>query len=306
MAGSDGGRGRAPDAGRRQPRRAEKRAQRRGRAVAILCGVLLGLATTVSRARADDAAASTAGEPNLVKQANAPISNILQLRLQSTYLPEFDGLKGRGNSLVLGLTMPLPEYRLLPVRQLSLLTIPAAVTLPDGKSGFGSTEFGDLRLLDIAVLRARDDVIFGIGPSLVFPTASSDLSGQGKWQLGPAAVLAFTPGGWLVGVLAQNPISFAGSTRRAFANALFLQPFVTYQLGQGWFVRSQPQMLFDWQSGAHIVPLDLGVGRVFRVGGQHVNLFVEPFWNVARDGPVPVYGITVGAALLYPDFWKEH
>src|SRR5206468_1368441 len=180
--------------------------------------------------------ASTPPEPNLVKQANAPISSILQLRLQNTWVPEFDGVKGQGNTFVLGLTMPLPEYRLLPFPQLSLLTIPAAVTLPDGKSGFGSTGFGDLRLLDIAVLHARDDVIFGIGPSLVFPTASSAFTGQGKWQLGPAAALAFTPGGWLLGVLAQNPISFAGSTRRDSANALFLQPFVTYQLGQGWFV----------------------------------------------------------------------
>jgi hypothetical protein len=266
--------------------------------------VLLGLATTLSRARADDAPASSRGEPDLVNQANAPISNILQLRLQNTFIPEFEGVKGRGNSVLLGLTMPLPEYRLLPFPQLSLLTIPAAVTPPDGKSGFGSTEFGDLRLLDIAVLHARDDVIFGIGPSFVFPTASSAFTGLGKWQLGPAAALAFTPGGWLLGVLAQNPISFAGETRRASANALLLQPFATYQLGQGWFVRSQPLMVFDWQSGGNIIPLDLGVGRVFRLGRQHVNCFIEPFWNVSRDGPAPVYGITVGVAFLYPDFWK--
>jgi len=291
MAGSEGGPRRVPE-------------QRRGR-LAVLCGVLLGLATTVGRARADDAAVSIRPEPNLVKQANAPISNILQLRLQNTFVPEFDGLKGRGNSLVLALTMPLPEYRLLPFPQLSLLTIPAAVTLPDGVSGFGSTEFGDLHLLDIAVLHARDDVIFGIGPSLVFPTASSAFTGQGKWQLGPAAALAFTPGGWLLGVLAQNPISFAGETRRGSANALFLQPFVTYQLGQGWFVRSQPLMVFDWEGGGHIVPLDLGAGRVFRIGRQYVNCFIEPFWNVSRDGQVPVYGITVGAAFLYPDFWQK-
>jgi hypothetical protein len=259
---------------------------------------------TVSRAWADDAAASSPGEPNLVKQANAPISNIMQVRLQNTYVPKFDGVDGHGNTFLIGLTMPLPEYRLLPFPQLSLLTIPAAVTLPDGSSGFGSTGLGDVRLLDIAVLHARDDVIFGIGPSLVFPTASSASTGQGKWQLGPAAALAFTPGGWLLGVLAQNPISFAGETGRAHTNALLLQPFATYQLGQGWFVRSQPLMVFDWETGGQLIPLDLGVGRVFRIGRQHVNCFIEPFWNVEHDGPAPVYGITVGLALLYPDFWQ--
>jgi hypothetical protein len=35
-----------------------------------------------------------------------------------------------------------------------------------------------------------------------------------------------------------------------------------------------------------------------------VNFFVEPFWNVSHNGPAPVYGITVGAALLYPNFWQ--
>jgi len=34
-----------------------------------------------------------------------------------------------------------------------------------------------------------------------------------------------------------------------------------------------------------------------------VSCFVEPFWNLAHDGPAPRYGITVGVTLLYPDFW---
>ena len=63
-------------------------------------------------------------------------------------------------------------------------------------------------------------------------------------------------------------------------------------------------MFFDWLDDIQIVPIDLGVGRVFRLGGQNISLFVEPFWNVAHDGPAPVYGITVGAALLYPGVWS--
>src|SRR2546426_9126297 len=37
---------------------------------------------------------------------------------------------------------------------------------------------------------------------------------------------AFTPERWLIGLLAQNPISFAGDRERNETNALFLQPFV--------------------------------------------------------------------------------
>jgi hypothetical protein len=52
------------------------------------------------------------------------------------------------------------------------------------------------------------------------------------------------------------------------------------------------------------VPLDLGAGRLFRIGRQNVSAFVEPFWNVVTDGPTPTYGILFGVALLYPDFWQ--
>jgi hypothetical protein len=249
-------------------------------------------------AMAADDESTVSAQPNLVKQANAPISSILQLRMQDTYTPKFEGVPGQGNVLTFGVTMPLPKYRLLPLPQLSLLTIPTAITSP-----LGSTGFGDVRFLDIAVLDAGHKILWGVGPTFVFPSASPSQAGQGKWQLGPAAAIAFSPENWLVGALVQNPISFAGDPKRPGANAMFLQPFVIYQLGGGWFLRSQPQMVFDWKSDAWLVPLDLGGGRVFQIGRRSVNCFVEPFWNAVRNAPAPTYGITFGVALLYPGFW---
>ena len=62
---------------------------------------------------------------------------------------------------------------------------------------------------------------------------------------------------------------------------------VTYQLGHGWFVRSEPQMIFDWETNKQLLPVDVGVGRVFKIGPQYVNCFVEPAWNdrVRLRGP---------------------
>ncbi|MGA2411949.1 MAG: neuromedin U, partial [Candidatus Binataceae bacterium] len=148
-------------------------------------------------------------------------------------------------------------------------------------------------------------LLFGVGPTFVFPTATDQSTGQGKWQAGPAIAAAFTPRKWLLGVLAQNPISFAGDSRRPAVNALVLQPFITYQLGYGWFFRSEPQMIFDWETDKQLLPLEGGVGRVFKIGPQYVNCFVEPAWNVSHDGPAPRYAINFGLSLLYPDFWRS-
>jgi hypothetical protein len=265
----------------------------------LLIGALVGALIRVGGAWADDGNHGAPAKPDLVKQANAPISSILQVRLQDSYQPEFTGQDGQGNAVTLSVTMPFPKHRLLPLPQLSLLTIPAAVTTPGGLTGFG-----DLRLLDVAVFKAGESLIWGVGPTFVFPTASRDETGQGKWQAGPAAVVAFYPEKWLVGVVVQNPISFAGDSDRKEVNAMVLQPFVTYQLGNGWFIRSQPQMVFNWKNGKQLLPLDLGAGRVFTIDGQNVSCFVEPFWNIAHDGPAPKYGIMFGVSLLYPDFWQ--
>ncbi len=262
-------------------------------ALAALLAVVIGAGCAL----ADDDRPNA--QSDLVKQANAPISSIMQFRLQDSYAPKFWDAHGQGNTVLLSITMPLPEYRVLPLPQLSLLTLPVAVTVPGG-----NTEFGDLRLADLGVFDAGSRVVWGLGVSLVFPTATAPESGQGKWQAGPAAAIAVAPKNWLLGVLAQNPISFAGDSRRADVNALLLLPFATYELEHGWFVRSQPQMIFDWKTGRQQLPLDLGVGRVFKIGRQNVSLFVEPFWNIAHDGPAPRYGITFGASLLYPNFWR--
>jgi hypothetical protein len=274
-------------------------------ALALFLALLFGASMGSGIASADSGTAAPAvSQSDLVNQANAPISSLFQIRLQDAYAPAFQGaLRGQGNFFSIAIGMPLPQYRLLPFPQLSLLTIPAAVTLPLPDPIGTVTGFGDIRFVDLAILDAGHSLLLGIGPTFVFPTASDITSGQGKWQVGPAAAAAFAPRNWLFGVLAQNPISFAGDTTRPQANALFLQPFITYQLGHGWFIRSEPQMILDWETNKQQLPLDLGIGRVFKIGSQYVNSFVEPAWNVSNDGPAPRYAITFGFALLYPDFW---
>src|SRR5260370_9324843 len=273
-------------------------------AIALLLASLLGACAAASIAHADNGAAPAVSQSELVNQANAPISSIFQIRLQDAYAPAFQGaLRGQGNFFSIAIGMPLPQYRFLPFPQLSLLTIPAAVTLPLPDPIGTITGFGDIRFVDLAILDAGHSLLFGIGSTFVFPTASDITTGQSKRQVGPVAAAAFAPRNWLFGVLAQNPISFAGDTTRPQANALFLQPFILYHLGPSCFLSAEPQMIFDWESNKQQLPIDLGIGRVFKIGSQYVNSFVEPAWNVSADGPAPRYAITFGFALLYPKFW---
>ena len=97
----------------------------------LMLAALFIAASGMNVVHADEGTATALGESLLVKQANAPISSIMQIRLQDTFVPQFNGLHGSGNTFTMSLTMPLPRYRLLPFPQLSLLTLPAAVKLPE-------------------------------------------------------------------------------------------------------------------------------------------------------------------------------
>jgi hypothetical protein len=64
------------------------------------------------------------------------------------------------------------------------------------------------------------------------------------------------------------------------------------------------KIFINRKTGKQILPLDLGLGRVFKIGRQNISLFVEPFWNLTHDGQSHEYGVMFGVMLPYPEFWK--
>ena len=57
-------------------------------------------------------------------------------------------------------------------------------------------------------------LIWGVGPAIVIPTATSTQLGQGKLSFGPSVVALVQPGHWTFGVLVNNVFSVAGSSHR--------------------------------------------------------------------------------------------
>jgi hypothetical protein len=75
-----------------------------------------------------------------------------------------------------------------------------------------------------------------------------------------------------------NLWSFAGASNRASVNQLFLQPFVTYNLSDGWYLTTAPIATANWRAASSerwLVPLG-GGGRSFKIGTQPVNINLRP------------------------------
>ncbi len=67
-------------------------------------------------------------------------------------------------------------------------------------------------------------------------------------------------------------------------NITAIQPFVNYNLKDGWYLSSEQVITADWsESDSHnqwTIPIGGGIGRVFKIDKQLVNASVGVFHNL--------------------------
>jgi len=146
--------------------------------------------------------------------------------------------------------------------------------------------------------------IWGIGPTMTFPTASDSHLGSGRWSAGPTAVGLFMDGAWVVGALVNQQWDFAGWSDKD-VNQLLIQPFLNYNLSDGWYLSSAPIITanFSAPSGNHwTLPVGGGVGKLWRVGkvGLPVNTQIVPFYNAIRPDFGPDWQLRFQVQFLFP------
>jgi hypothetical protein len=186
-----------------------------------------------------------------------------------------------------------------------------ASTQPTG----GEYGFGDMNPTFFLSPAKPGKLIWGVGPAMVFPTATSTALGQGKLSFGPSVVALVQPGHWTLGFLVNNVWSVAGSTHRPSVNQMTLQYFITYNLKKGWNINSGPIVTANWHNkaegdaadgddttpgGRWTVPFGGGVGRVMRLGYQPVNISANFYGNAIHPPGASSWGMRLQIALLYP------
>ena len=238
-------------------------------------------------------------EQSLQAQATNPNAPLIQMSVFNTFVPSSYGGEGYSNQLLIQPVIPIAAQSWFPVAQILRPSLPILTTPgPDRVTGLGDFAFFDVFVPDHYPWGS-----WGLGVTAVFPTATDDRLGAGKWQLGPAATLLFQGIENLqLGMILQNPISFAGDGDRPGVNMLLFQPIAQYNLPKGWYVgMGDFTWLFDWKDdGAATIPLALQVGRVLPFLGQQWNLGLEGAYTVVHPGPAPRWSIRLGISLLLP------
>jgi len=123
--------------------------------------------------------------------------------------------------------------------------------------------------------------IWGVGPSFYLPTATDNDLGTKQWGAGASVVALKVHGKWVFGALVSNMWSFAGAGDKK-VNAMTLQPFVNYNLGNGLFIASVPIITANWDADndhTWTVPLGLGVGKAMKMGTIPFTAQIHAYYN---------------------------
>jgi hypothetical protein len=153
-------------------------------------------------------------------------------------------------------------------------------------------------------------VIWGLGATTLFPTASNEVLGSGKYAAGPAAVVGYLGKKWEYGLLAQHWWSVAGSSERDDLSLTNLQYFLFYvppwnETAQ-WRIGMSPNITYNWraQGDKATVPVGLGIGRMTQVGKLPVQVFLEVDYSLIHpdDKPSSRWGIRLYFVPVIPTF----
>ena len=221
-------------------------------------------------------AALAQDQADLAKAAQNPVAAMISLPFQNNTLfgvgPDDDVANVLNIQPVIPVTIGdwnIINRTIAPVIYLPDLTS-GLPELPEGVNRGSTFGLGDINHSIYLSPADSGPVIWGIGPSITFPTATDENIGSEKWSAGPAAVVLTQPGPWVIGSLVRQLWSFAGDGDRQDVSQLLIQPFVNYNMADG------------------------------RIGNQPINAQVQGFYNVEHPQFGPEWIMRFQLQFLFP------
>jgi hypothetical protein len=219
---------------------------------------------------------------DLAKKTQNPVADLVSLPLQyNTYFET--GPKGKTqNVLLIQPVVPLglnDDWNFIARPIIPLLEQPPLADGQNRNHGLGNIQFQGF----FSPKEKVGDWIMGFGPYLEFPTNSGPDGrfGSDNWSAGPAFVALQSKGPWVYGGLLTQLWSYHGNDPEV--NTTAFQPFVNYNMTDGWYLSSAPVITANWSADSSqqwTIPIGGGIGKVFKVGKQPVNASVRAYHNL--------------------------
>jgi hypothetical protein len=263
----------------------------------------------------EETPAAAVNAEELRKQAQNPVASLISVPIQDNFNFNISPSDRTQNVLNIQPVIPVSlsknwnlivrwitpiVYQPLPVPQASGPTLQST----------GVYGLGDMNP-SFFIVPKKSKIIWGVGPTFILPTATNTTYlGQGKFSMGPSAVVIWQPPHWTIGALANNIWSVAGHSDldKPAVNQFLLQWFVNYNMKKGWYLTTSPIVTANWNAtdgNVWTVPFGGGVGRIMKLGFQPVNITAQLYGNAVHPVGTSPWGLRLQFVLLFPKLSKE-
>jgi hypothetical protein len=144
--------------------------------------------------------------------------------------------------------------------------------------------FGDIVLMGLWGRKEESGLLWGAGATTVFPTASEEATGNGQWQLGPAALIGLLKDWGVVGGLWQHWYGLDSDPGEDKISKGTLQLFYWFSLAGGWQVGGSPIPTANYLGATtdFSVPVNLGVAKTFNLGSTPFKTTLQGQYFLTR------------------------
>jgi hypothetical protein len=260
-------------------------------------GAFLSMAAEPAGAEAKEESAE-----DLAKKTQNPVSDMISIPLQNNFNFNY----GSQNHIqYVGNIQPVIPIHATENWNVITRTIMPIIYQPQLAPNVGDVwGLGDIQFTAFLSPSKPGGTVWGVGPIVQAPSGTDNTTTSGKWAAGPSAVALRMNGPWVYGALVNYLSSFEGQNDRGAVSQWLIQPFLNYNLPDGWYLTSVPILTANMMAeGSQVwtVPLGGGAGRIVRIGKLPFNLQLQGFYNVVHPDAGPEWSIRFQIQLLLPD-----
>jgi hypothetical protein len=209
-------------------------------------------ASTVCLGQQDKPTKTQAGQESasnnlqeLAKKTQNPVADLISVPIQNDF--NFNVGPYNQTQTVINIKPVIPIH-LNEDFNLITRTILPVVDQPDPTLNSSQFGLGNLNTTLFLSPAKTKGFTWGAGPIFGFPTKTNDLLGSNTFTVGPAAVVVAMPKPWVIGAIANQQWSIGDAAPSQRVSAMLIQPFINYNLPEGWYLTSSPIITANWEA----------------------------------------------------------
>lgn len=144
------------------------------------------------------------------------------------------------------------------------------------------------------------DILWGVGPVFLYPTATNRHLGGKKWGTGPTVVVLRQAGKNTFGLLAYHLWSIAGEDDRPKVSSTFVQPFFSHTTASALTIGLNTESTYNSETKQWTVPINFTAAQLTHLGAQPISVGAGLRYYAVAPRNGPNWGVRLIFTLLYP------